>query len=206
MENVSRREGYPARSGKKRVYQRPQPVSAPAEKPAKPKTNTMLKSALRDILDLLVKIAVFAATVFALTTFMFGVLRYQDPSMTPAIKDGDLVIFYRYTKAGYLPRETIVLDFEGKRHVRRVIATEGDTVDITEEGLIINGAPQQETDITQVTERYVEGVDFPLIVPEGQVFVLGDAREGATDSRIYGCVKISDTYGKVIAIFRRRAI
>ena len=206
MENVSRRAGSTVRSGKKKVYQRTLPESTALEKPAKPQTNTALKSALRDILDLLVKIAVFAVTVFALSTFLFGVFKYQEPSMDPSIKDGDLVFFFRYTSSGYQPREAIVLDFEGKRQVRRVIANAGDIVDITDAGLIVNGAPQQEIGITQVTERYAEGVEFPLTVPEDHVFVLGDAREGATDSRIYGCVKISDTYGKVMAIFRRRSI
>jgi len=206
MENISTRAGYTVRSGKKKVYQRTQPASTAIEKPAKPQTNPALRSALKDILDLLVKIAVFALTAFALSTFLFGVFKYQEPSMDPSIKDGDLVFFFRYNKSGYLPREAIVLDFEGKRQVRRVIATAGDIVDITEEGLTVNGAQQQEIGITQITERYREGVEFPLTVPEEHVFVLGDAREGATDSRIYGCVKISDTYGKVMAIFRRRSI
>jgi len=209
MENVSRRAGYTVRTGKKKVYQRTQPAGAAGaavEKPPKPQTNPALKSALKDILDLLVKIAVFALTAFAMSTFLFGVFKYQEPSMDPSIKDGDLVFFFRYNRGGYLPREAIVLDFEGKRQVRRVVANAGDIVDITEEGLIVNGAQQQEIGITQVTERYVEGVEFPLTVPEGHVFVLGDAREGAADSRIYGCVKISDTYGKVMAIFRRRSI
>ena len=206
MENISRRAGYTVRSGKKKVYQRTQPTSVAVEKPIKPQTNPALRSALKDILDLLVKIAVFALTAFALSTFLFGVFKYQEPSMDPSIKDGDLVFFFRYNSGGYTPREAIVLDFEGKRQVRRVIASAGDVVDITEDGLIVNGAQQQEMGITQVTQRYREGVDFPLTVPEGHVFVLGDAREGAADSRIYGCVKISDTYGRVMAIFRRRSI
>ena len=206
MENVSKRAGYTVRSGKKKVYQRSQPADIVIEKPAKPQTNSALKSALKDILDLLVKIAVIVVTALALSTFLFGVFKYQEPSMDPSIKDGDLVFFFRYNNSGYLPRDTIVLDFEGKRQVRRVVANAGDTVDITEEGLIINGAQQQEIGITQVTERYREGAEFPLTVPEGHVFVLGDAREGAADSRIYGCVKISDTYGKVMAIFRRWSI
>jgi signal peptidase I len=206
MENVSKREGHTVLSGKKKVYQRSQPLDTVIEKPAKTQTNAALKSALMDILNLLFKIAVFALTAFTLSTFLFGVARYQEASMDPSIKDGDLILFYRYTKDGYMPRDAIVLDFEGKRQVRRVIANAGDIVDITEEGLHINGYPQQEIGITQITERYQEGVEFPLTVPEGHVFVLGDAREGATDSRVYGCVEISDTYGKVIAVIRRRGI
>ena len=126
--------------------------------------------------------------------------------MAPAIKDGDLVLFYRYTNAGYLPQDVVVMVIDGRMQVRRVVATASDTVDITEDGLMINGSLQHEPEIYQETERYQEGVGFPLTVPEGQVFVLSDSRIGATDSRIYGCVKIEDTLGKVMTVIRRRSI
>ena len=60
--------------------------------------------------------------------------------------------------------------------------------------------------IYQQTQRYAVGATFPLTVGEGQVFVLGDARENATDSRVYGAVEVKDTLGKVITILRRRDI
>ncbi|MBY4797109.1 S26 family signal peptidase [Collinsella sp. AGMB00827] len=47
---------------------------------------------------------------------------------------------------------------------------------------------------------------FPLTVGEGQVFLLGDNREQASDSRILGCVDIAKTEGKVVAILRTRAV
>lgn len=164
------------------------------------------QSVWKDLAFLLVKIASIGLALLLLSTFLFGVVRYQEPSMAPAIKDGDLVLFYRYSGAGYLPQDVIVLDYGGHRQARRVVAAAGDTVDITDGGLIVNGALQQEPEIYQKTERYQEGVSFPLTVPEGQVFVLGDSRIGATDSRIYGCVKIEDALGKVITLIRRRGI
>ena len=126
--------------------------------------------------------------------------------MAPAIKDGDLVFFYRYTSAGYLPQDVIVLEYNGQRQARRVVATAGDTVDITENGLVINGAQQHEPEIHHKTERYQDGVSFPLTVPERQVFVLGDNRTDSTDSRKYGCIRIEDTLGKVMTVIRRRDI
>jgi signal peptidase I len=126
--------------------------------------------------------------------------------MAPAIKDGDLVLFYRYTNTGYVPQDVIALEYNGSKQARRVVATAGDTVDIKEGCLVINGAMQQEAGIYQTTERYQDGVDFPLTVPEGQVFVLGDSRTGAADSRMYGCVEIKDTLGKVMTVIRRRSI
>ena len=164
------------------------------------------QSVLKDLLYLLVKIAAIALVFVLLFTFLFGIIRYQDPSMDPAIKDGDLVVFYRYNKSGYLPQDAIVVEYGGKLQVRRVVATAGDVVNITEDGLVINGALQQEPGIYQKTQRYAEGEKFPLTVPEGEVFVLGDGREGATDSRIYGCVKTDDTLGKVMMVIRKRGI
>ena len=160
----------------------------------------------KEILYLFLKIGSVALITLLLFTFVYGVFRYQEPWMAPALKDGDLVLFYRYTGAGYFPQDVIALEFNGRKQARRVVATAGDTVDITESGLVINGALQHEPGIFQRTERYQEGVDFPLTIPEGQVFVLGDGRSGAADSRIYGSVEIDKTLGKVITVIRRRSI
>ena len=160
----------------------------------------------KDLLSLLLKIGVIALIFLLLFTFPFGIMRYEEPSMAPTIKDGDLVLFYRFTNDDYISQDVIVLEYKGHKQARRVVATAGDRVDITEDGLVINGAPQQELEIYQKTERYQDGESFPLTVPEGQVFVLSDSRRGATDSRIYGCVEIDDTLGKVMALIRRRSI
>ena len=160
----------------------------------------------KDLILLVLKIAIILLAFAALFTFLFGLVRYDEPAMSPAIKDGDLVLYHRYTKVGYLPQDTIMLERDGQLQARRVVATAGDVVDITEEGLLINGSVQQETDIHQKTERYNEGVSFPLTVPEGHVFLLGDSRTDSTDSRIYGTVEIEDTLGKVMAVIRRRGI
>lgn len=155
---------------------------------------------------LLIKITLIVVVFAALFTFLFGAMRYPEPAMAPAIKDGDLVLFYRYGANSYLPRDAVVLEHDGQQQVRRIVATADDVVDITVEGLVINGALQQEPEIYMKTERYQEGIDFPLTVPEGEVFVLGDRRAGATDSRIYGCVRTEEISGKVITVIRRRSI
>lgn len=164
-----------------------------------------MPSLLKEILSLLVKIAAIIIVFLLVFTFVFGLYRNTDVSMAPSIQDGDLVLFYRLDKT-YVAGDTLLFSFEKQKQVRRVMATAGDTVDITEEGLLINGALQQEPGIYQETQRYAEGAVFPLTVGEGQVFVLGDAREDATDSRVYGAVEIKDTWGKVITILRRRNI
>ena len=164
------------------------------------------KPLVRDMLVLLAKVGAIILSFVLLFTLIFGLTRMPDTSMDPAMKEGDLIVYYRLLDNGYEPGDVIVLRWEGETQIRRVIATEGDEVDIGESGLVVNGAVQQELGIYQPTERFVEGVHFPLVVPEGHVFVLGDGRETATDSRIYGTVGIRDTLGKVMTVIRRRSI
>lgn len=157
----------------------------------------------KDILSLLLKTGILILLFLALFTFVFGMFRNQDADMYPNIKDGDLVVYYRLDR-DYTARDLLVLDYQGDRQVRRVIAVAGDTVDITEDGLLVNGSPQQEPGIYEATERYAEGMEFPATLKDGEVFVLGDAREDAEDSRIYGVVDTEDTLGKVMIVIRRR--
>jgi signal peptidase I len=156
-----------------------------------------------DLLSLLIKIVVICVAALLVFTFIYGLHRNTDPDMTPAVKDGDLVVSYRLDRE-YAAGDLLVLKFEGRKQVRRVVAVAGDTVDITEDGLLVNKALQQEFHIYEKTRRYESGIEFPLTLKEGQVFVLGDSRENATDSRVYGAVDTKDTLGTVAAIVRRR--
>jgi len=160
-------------------------------------------SILRELAGLSIKIAIIALTAIITFTFVFGFYRNTDPDMTPMVKSGDLVMYYRLDK-NYSPGDLLVLDFNGELQVRRVIARAGDVVDIDERGLKINNAWQQEQGIYQETWQYEEGIDFPLTVGAGQVFVLGDERENATDSRMYGAVDVESTRGTVVTVIRRR--
>lgn len=158
---------------------------------------------LDDLLYLFGKI-LFVVTVLAATYFfLFGLHRYNDDSMKPAIKDGDLVVYYRIDK-DYSVGDLLTYEYKGKLRIARVIATEGSTIDINENGLMVNGSLQQEQDIYTETLPYKEGVEFPLKVPPGQLFVLGDNRLTAVDSRVFGAIPIEETQGKVVVIIRRR--
>lgn len=169
------------------------------------KENRHQTTLLQDIAYLIMKLAIIGILFILLFTFMFGIIRNREATMQPSIKDGDLVITYRLDRE-YIARDCVVIEYEGQRQIRRVIAVAGDIVDITEEGLLINGALQRETAIYEETQLFKEGIDFPLTIKEGQVFVLGDSREQSVDSRIYGAVNQKDILGKVMLVIRRRSI
>ena len=161
------------------------------------------KGILYELLILGIKISAIVGVFVVVFTLIFGLFRVGDMSMYPAIKDGDLVMYYRFDKR-YVATDTVAISYDGETQARRVIAIEGDTVDIREGKLYVNGAPQCEKDVQGVTDRYESDVEFPLTVQEGEIFVLGDSREYSTDSRIYGCVPINKTLGKVTMIMRTR--
>ena len=158
-----------------------------------------------EILFLIGKIAVVLVMIAALFSFVFGIVQVDDASMAPAMREGDLILFQRFG-APLIANDTVVVRDrdEGEIHVRRVVAVAGDTVDITERGLIINGLFQQELHIFEETTQFPEGIAFPLVVPDGEVFVLGDSRARSRDSRIYGTVPTDDILGTVVTVIRGR--
>lgn len=156
-----------------------------------------------DVLFLVVKIFIFVGLLAILFLFIFGICRCSDDMMSPAFKDGDLAVFYRLQKE-FQPSDTIVIEKDGETQVRRIIAKAGDEVDLTEDGLKINGYLQQEKEIYAETLPYTEGISFPITVKEGEYFVLGDNTTNAKDSRIYGMVKQEEIKGVVITLLRRR--
>jgi len=170
-------------------------------KPKKEEKQTLLL--LKDLLRLTVRLLAITIFAFLIFTFVYGIYYNIDQSMNPAVKSGDLVIYSCFDRK-YKAKDLLVLNYQGEKQIRRVIAIAGDVVDITEEGLYINGALQQEREINHTTERFQIGIDFPVTLKDDEYFLLGDIREGIMDSRIYGPVNTKDTLGKVITIIRRR--
>lgn len=162
-------------------------------------------SLLMDIWFLLRKILLICIIAVLLLVFLFGLFRYQDISMQPEIKGGDLVFYYRLDK-DYHAGDCLAYKYKNKQQIGRVVAAAGDTVDITADGLIINGLLQIEDDIKEETLPYKKGVKLPITVKKGEVFVLGDNRGSATDSRVFGVLKTKKTEGTIITIIRRRDI
>lgn len=171
----------------------------------KKQTSQFFLSVKEDILFLLLKAGILAGLLLATFVFVFGVLRCGDDSMKPSVKNGDLVLFYRLQN-DYHVSDAVVIEKNGVTEVRRIAAKAGDVVDITADGLKINGYLQQEAEIYVETLPYQEGISYPLTLGTDEYFVLGDARRNARDSRIYGAVKKSEIKGIVMTLLRRRGI
>ena len=130
-------------------------------------------------------------------------------SMTNTLKDGDYLLvlsntFYKEPKQGDIIVASKDSFDDGAPIVKRVIATEGQTVDIDfEAGIVyVDGAALYEP-YTKTATNVQEGMTFPLTVDEGCIFVLGDNRNGSRDSRYpdIGLIHTQEVLGKVFFLF-----
>lgn len=158
---------------------------------------------LQDVLELLFKIVLILGVACLLLGFVFGLVRMPDNSMDPNIKDGDLILCYRLDR-DYVAGDVLSCQLDGKQSVARVVAVAGDEVSLDESGLIVNGNHSLDEDAVGTTLPVEGGVELPVRVPEGSVFLLSDNREEGYDSRMVGCVSERDTMGTVVGLFRRR--
>ena len=98
----------------------------PGRKPPK-KKKTGMALVLRDLTGLLIKIGLILLVVVLAFTFLFGAFRNADPGMLPAIKDGDLVFYYRLDKY-YHSGDVVAAKYNGRTITLRVAAVAGDVV------------------------------------------------------------------------------
>lgn len=148
------------------------------------------------------------AAVLVIFLFAFRIIVVSGGSMRATLRDGDYLlllsnVFYREPKYG----DIVVVSKEsfegGKPIVKRVIATEGQTVDIDfEQGIVlVDGKALSESYVNTPT-NLEEGVPFPIEVGEGCVFVMGDNRNDSKDSRSpeIGQVDCREILGKAFLI------
>ena len=144
-------------------------------------------------------------------TFVFRVTRVVGQSMDPTLTDGELLVIW---SLGYHPKqgdiviandttESSVELLHGDAIVKRVIATEGQTVDIDYDNNIVyvDGEPLEEDYILEEMHWPVWSpsmMETHFEVPEGEVFLMGDNRNGSTDSRheMLGSVNEGHLLGK----------
>ena len=126
--------------------------------------------------------------VVMLFTFVIRMIGVDGHSMVPTLQDGDrLLVLNSMLYDDYKYGDIVVLrksSFMSEPIVKRVIATEGQTVDIdfSTGSVYVDGVLLKEDYINELTFTE-EGTEFPLTVPEGSIFVMGDNRNHSNDSR-----------------------
>lgn len=144
---------------------------------------------------------VFAAVLVLLLnllTYAVSVVRYYGDSMEPTLESGQFLVI---DKLGNVAEGDIVA-FYYNNHVliRRVIATGGSTLSISESGTVtLNGEVLEEPYAARQSIGQCD-IDFPFSIPYDHVFVMGDDRTVSMDSRLkgIGTVPEENIIGRVI--------
>jgi signal peptidase I len=165
-----------------------------AEKAKDPKVNAY------DWIESLVTAIVACILIFL---FLFRVVNVQGSSMVPTLRESDKIVISRLAR-DFQYGDIVVLTktaFDDDSIVKRVIATEGQTIDIDfDEGIVqVDGVVLQEP---YIAEKTTKALDFrgPVTVPEGCIFCMGDNRNQSTDSRrtTIGMIDTRCVLGRVV--------
>ncbi len=135
-------------------------------------------------------------SIYLLLGKVLAISVIRGDSMEPLLHNGDIALFSRIgdCKSG----DVVILRVDKMDCVKRVIGRENDVIMINDSTgeVFING--MQEEYSTQDTYQRRNGIAFPITVPDGSVFVLGDNRTISRDSREYGSVDSAHLIGTLL--------
>ena len=180
--------------------------------------------AIKETIKLLVQLTTAIVVVMILNSYVFAFSGVSGQSMNDTLNHGDFLLVEKISYYTNIPEKgdiviflkgetnetlfdqfsTTLEDYNLKIHgevrenrlVKRVVGLPGDIITINNNQVYVNDEMLKiESSIEPTTTR---SIDFPLTVPDNQVFVLGDNRPNSNDSRTFGCVDVNSIEGKVL--------
>ena len=163
-------------------------------------------------LSLFLMLAVVVLITLGLRTFVFVPYEIPSGSMEKTIMTGDMVFSEKVSYYFRTPERGEIVTFddpevEGRTLIKRVVAIGGQTVDLKDGYVYVDGE--------RLDESYTLGkpsyplshiaadadVSFPYKVPEGELWVMGDNRTASQDSRYFGSIPVSSVTGRAALIY-----
>jgi signal peptidase I len=189
-----------------------------------PATMPKRKSQFREYAEAL---GVALLLALAIRTFVVQAFKIPSGSMLPTLQIGDHILVNKFLYGPRLeipltqmslgrlpglrkPRPGDVVVFiwpkdRSKDFIKRVVAVEGQTIEVKNRQVFIDGKPWDDPHATWVMQRGLGGAAGdnygPYTVPPDHVFVMGDNRDQSYDSRFWGPVPIADIKGQALVIY-----
>lgn len=168
-------------------------------------------SVFRRFISFLVMLAIVVAGAWVLRTYVVEPFQIPSASMEETIMTGDMVFAEKVSYQFSEPVSGDIVVFAdpqipSRTLIKRIIATEGQTIDLRDGKVYIDGV--------ELDEPYTDGlptyplntvanvdIEYPYKVPQGTVWVMGDNRTNSSDSRYFGPIEESAVFGKAFAIY-----
>lgn len=174
--------------------------SVPSDQP--PQKRSIISSTIPWMRDLALSVVIAIVVIL----FLYQPVKVEGTSMMPALVDQDRIFInkfiYRF-RLGEIHRGDMVVFWfpfdPSKSYIKRVIGLPGDTIEVDEGEVIVNGRPLDEP---YVPNEYRDHQSRPSrkIMPE-EYYVLGDHRSSSNDSRNWGPVHRRFIYGKAVFVY-----
>ena len=179
------------------------------------------KSKIREYIEAIVFAVLIALFV---TTFIVKTYKIPSGSMKPTLLIGDQIMVNKFIYGVKIPffRKTLIPLGEPQRgdivvfifpvdrskdFIKRVIAVSGETIEIKNKKIFLNGREYPDTAGVYVDDQVIPAEvnprdNFgPAVVPPNSIFVMGDNRDESLDSRFWGFVDLKDVEGKAFIIY-----
>ena len=158
---------------------------------------------MNDVQWFAMQVLIFVIVLYVLFAHIIGITTMPSADMYPRIDSGDFLLYYRLDRDPKA-QDIVVYEKNDTKYVGRVIAVQGDSVEITKDNAVkVNGYNMIESNIFYETYPLEGYTKYPLTLGAGQCFILADQRQGSEDSRYFGPVDYSELDGTVITVMRR---
>jgi signal peptidase I len=178
------------------------PVTPAAANPPAPERRSAAGATMAWLRDLFLSVLIAIVVIL----FLYQPVKVEGTSMMPSLIDQERIFInkfvYRFGIADIGRGDTVVFWFPGdpsKSYIKRVIGAPGDTIEVIEGKVFVNGRALPEP---YVPDEYRDHVSMSRsVVPADQYFVLGDHRSSSNDSRMWGMVPRRYIYGKAAFVY-----
>ncbi|MGN0077885.1 MAG: signal peptidase I [Coriobacteriales bacterium] len=156
------------------------------------------------VIEFVVIIAAALVLAWGITTFVVKPYQVPSGSMLETIQLEDRVLSEKISYYGHGPQQGDIVTFADPLDpkttlIKRCIAVEGQTVDLVDGIVYVDGEPLEEDAYTGGKPSYPEDgpaqIQYPYTIPEGHIWCMGDNRTNSSDSRYFGAVPVDSVTG-----------